>query len=247
MNIFHFVAAQRGAPGYVRIPPQRAIKDRPLPLSPGMVRAALRRLDPKTQTRRVVLLPKGIGTWEPTVVGGPTAAFADGTPAPARPAIWNPRTGKVMVCPYGQTGDRLWGREAWRAPKDMDGLSPTRIGEKCLDAGYLKPWSPIEYEADAHRVNWDNTCGEPGRSRRGMHMPRWASRLDFEITGVRLEPVQNISVEDALAEGIDHRTMNCPRVEFAQLWNSLNDLRGYGWDANPWVWAIDFRRIVPCR
>lgn len=90
-----------------------------------------------------------------------------------------------------------------------------------------------------------------------IHMPRWASRLTLEITDVRAERVQAISEADARAEGVerhddDGATYYGPFgkghasavVEFRRLWDSLNAARGHGWDANPWVWAITFRRLV---
>lgn len=95
-------------------------------------------------------------------------------------------------------------------------------------------------------------------------MPRWASRIDLEITGVRVERLQDISGADAMAEGVrrSQRAIspdktapcfwdylnNCPEYRtaadsYASLWESIN---GPGsWDANPWVWVVEFRRIKP--
>jgi hypothetical protein len=90
-------------------------------------------------------------------------------------------------------------------------------------------------------------------------MPRWASRITLEITDVRVERVQNISEEDAEAEGL-HRDPNNPSLwtwgdypsgsnnpcyAYELLWDSINEKRGYGWDTNPWVWVITFKRIKP--
>jgi len=78
-------------------------------------------------------------------------------------------------------------------------------------------------------------------------MPRWASRITLEITEVRVERVQEISLNDIRAEGIpdDRATYNAPiQVEkFRTLWDSLNAKRGYSWSNNPWVWVITFRRV----
>ncbi len=76
-------------------------------------------------------------------------------------------------------------------------------------------------------------------------MPRWASRITLEITGVRVERVQEISIWDCRREGIPNEGEmgETYRDAFKKLWNSLNAKRGYGWDTNPWVWAIRFKRI----
>jgi hypothetical protein len=82
-------------------------------------------------------------------------------------------------------------------------------------------------------------------------MPRWASRIQLEVTDVRVERVQDISEEDARAEGCEGFTdPNLPgsaigscEDEFKDLWNSINEKRGFGWDVNPWVWVVEFRVI----
>jgi hypothetical protein len=163
-------------------------------------------------------------------------------------------------CPHGQPGDRLWVREAWRSAADLDKYSGSQIADLCLDAGYSVPWAPIQYEADGARRDWQHTGipregGPPqrGRYRHARFMPRWASRLILEVTGVRVERLQNISDEDARAEGCDpwHDLRGVPNVTvgemahgyrraFRHLWDLIN---GDGaWDANPWVWVIEFRR-----
>ncbi|AXF75172.1 hypothetical protein AV903_02100 [Erwinia tracheiphila] len=72
-----------------------------------------------------------------------------------------------------------------------------------------------------------------------IHIPRWASRITLEITGVRVERLQDISASDALTEGVTHRTMNCPRHEYFQIWNSIYGDMAH--EANPWVWVIEFK------
>jgi hypothetical protein len=91
------------------------------------------------------------------------------------------------------------------------------------------------------------------RWRPSIHMPRWASRITLEITGIRVERVQEIGEEEARAEGCDG---DCPigyipayqraplAYHFAQLWDQINGKRpGCSWNDNPWVWAISFRRV----
>lgn len=236
------------------------MKERPILFNAPMVRAIL--AGNKTQTRRVVKLPhtNPLGQWEPTTVGGPGVRFSDGTPAPEQPAVWHTRTGDALLCPYGQPGDRLWVREAFRLAASLDRLSPNDVGEKALDAGYNTPWAPTQFEADGRRAGaWHGfdtppRVTTPGKLRPGIHMPRWACRLVLEITRVRVERLQAINHMDALAEGVGLNpsaadlTMttpageSLPRVMFRALWEQIN---GAGaWDANPWVWVVEFRHLA---
>ncbi|HDR9033789.1 hypothetical protein [Burkholderia vietnamiensis] len=231
------------------------MKERPILFSGPMVRAILE--GRKTQTRRIV---KPTGAHHIFQFRG--REEARGTDEPTGEWAWC-RAERVISehirCPYGKPGDRLWVREAFRLTSDFDGDSPTRVGERCLDAGYRAPWAPVRYEVDGAERDW-RWVGTPpghevtaGRARASMHMPRWASRITLEITGVRAERLQTISWDDAIAEGIKDPRRAAVRIDpidgtvaqFRQLWDSLNAARGHGWDANPWVWAIEFRRIEP--
>jgi len=143
--------------------------------------------------------------------------------------------GNFRNCPFGQLGDLLWVREAHWWFKD----------EPDHSCGYYPPKltaEDVEFRSD----------GDDGRKvwRPSIHMPRWASRITLEITGVRVERLQDISSADAIAEGVnvhpDHRdkpstSIYSPVQAYRDLWESIN---GPGsWDANPWVWCISFRRI----
>lgn len=129
-------------------------------------------------------------------------------------AIVHPRE-----CPYGQPGDRLWVRETWRMNEPPSGLI---------------------FKADLHPVDYERYA--PWRP--SIYMPRWASRLTLEITDIRVERVQDISEEDARAEGlhadsIDSALSLCEN--FSVLWEETN---GKGaWERNDWVWVISFRRL----
>lgn len=153
------------------------------------------------------------------------------------------------LCPYGQVGDRLWVREAWRVEgKHTDSYSPANIGANRVHFGR------IEYEAS---IVWDKSIY--GKLRPGIFMPRWASRATLEITGVRVERLQNISEKNAKAEGVipelddfDHDSLHADydgeqayRMAFERLWDSINAKRGFGWDANPHVWVIEFKAVQP--
>lgn len=176
------------------------------------------------------------------------------------------RAAMPEVCPYGQTGDRLWVRETWRTADTLDALSPTAIADKCVDAGYSKPWAPLQWEADGQRNREWSGFGPgngivvgPGKTRSSIHMPRWASRIMLEVTSVRVERLQDISEADAQAEGTtpipdpcDHVRLACAdigcsgpqpyRVGFRALWQGING--PCSWDANPFVWVVEFRRLT---
>ena len=127
-------------------------------------------------------------------------------------------------CPYGKPGDRLWVRETHM---DLGGCLLYRA-----DHG-----SEVERASCAPRQRWAPS----------IHMPRWASRITLEVTGVRVERLQGISDSDARAEGVDQDaalsmacTRGAARAAYSALWEQIH---GPGsWDANPWVWVVEFRR-----
>ena len=158
-------------------------------------------------------------------------------------------------CPHGQPGDRLYVRESFRFPGNLDHHSPAEAARRCLEA-YPEPWCPTRFEADQTTVHADvmrmgTTWGSWGKLRPSIHMPRWASRIDLEIVSVRAERLDDITDEDAIAEGITRSPNGHPEhIRFAELWDSINAKRGpegdpgaYSWDRNPWIWRIEFRRL----
>lgn len=126
----------------------------------------------------------------------------------------------------------------------MDGrcqeLGPYRKIPKSKPSG---TW--IRYRAEDR--DWDIE----DKWRSPVYMPRWASRITLEITDVRVERIQDVSIEDVLAEGIKEvRGQHSGEYwreetggKFVDIWDSINAKRGYGWSVNPWVWAITFRQI----
>lgn len=203
------------------------MRDHPIIFSAPMVRAILE--GRKTQTRRVVKgwQPKGIGAFHVDTGfkrGHPT--LVETTPHPAgREIHW------LQRMPYGQPGDRLWVRESFSGPHEWATIPPSGWGWDHSDV-------PIWYWADGNPDHGDWT-----RPRPSIHMPRWASRITLEITDVRVQRVQDISEEDALAEGC--RSQIKHSAAFADLWDSINESRGFGWNANPYVWALTFKRATP--
>lgn len=176
--------------------------------------------------------------------------------APEENAIWywdgkHDRVGASLPLRFAR-GDRLWVRETWRSVGHLDSHSGKQMAAACLDAGYPKPWAPIEYQADGSRDNWIDDYGSgPGRLRASIHMPRWASRLTLLVTDVRVQRLQDVSAEDAQAEGVEPfgdgsafvrlqgaQTYSTVRGCFAALWDSINGADA--WAANPWVVAVTF-------
>lgn len=181
----------------------------PIPFKPEMVRAVLS--GAKTQTRR-------IASTRQCVLGEefPGPRGSDGFSRAYLMHRESDRAAMLALCPYGQPGDRLWVREAFRFPASLDRRSPKVVGDMALDAGYSTPWAPTQYDADgARRGEWRGfetppTESVPGKYRPPMFMPRWASRITLEVTGVRVERLQDISEADAVAEGCEARPFPGP-------------------------------------
>ena len=131
-------------------------------------------------------------------------------------------TGWREICPYGKIRDRLWVRETW--------------GIYSADGGTQS----CTYCADYPKVHMGQKWTP------SIYMPRWASRIDLEITDIRIELLQDISRGDAMDEGCPFQNMakgDDPRKWYADLWESIN---GAGsWAANPWVWVVKFKRVRP--
>lgn len=195
------------------------MRERPILFSAPMVRAILE--GRKTQTRRVVK--------DRHIDAAPPACFFQ----------WLREN-----CPYGQPGDRLWVRETFALSViDPDGLSPEDDPENY----------DVIYRADPEQPGggWADSDGNeiPAPWKPSIHMPRWASRIDLEITAVRVEHLHDITEADARAEGAkpyllpvhpDRESLR--HVDgFSQLWQSINGPDS--WAANPWVWVVEFQRV----
>jgi hypothetical protein len=198
------------------------MKERPIIFSAPMVRAIPD--GRKTQTRRVVKPQPFYNE------AGFLAWITSGT-------MQNQgRSAEEMVahhCPYGVPGDRLWVRETWR-----------ELGSGQLHDGSIPKYHvPCVYAADFDD-NGDRQFNGPWRS--PIYMPRWASRINLLLTDVRVERLQEISEEDAIAEGVD---IGCPAHEadqplptmlYERLWDSINGKKH--WESNPWVWVLTFAK-----
>jgi hypothetical protein len=195
------------------------MKERPIIFSTELIPKILD--GSKTQRRRVIKIPEG-GRLKSgadycppndTHNGGVCVCFDQSGLADFR----------MLPCPYGQVGDRLWVREAFCRHSTQG----------------------IVYRAD--------NADSPLLWKPSIHMYRDESRITLEITGVRVERLQEISREDIRAEGVDVVVARLPydpldpvavqheaeRETFTELWDSLN--AKHPWESNPWVWVIEFK------
>lgn len=214
-----------------------------------MVRAILE--GRKTQTRRIVKAEHHyIGGRDGDLSDPSKWGFADmdgcwhvlDQSSPAWTGGGRPNESYAITCPHGCPGDRLWVRERW-SPYRRDGAASDDIrsaessltvdgGVRFRDGAYypgLQEYAPGAFDG----IKW----------RPSIHMPRWASRITLEVTGVRVERLQDISEVDALAEGIAPLHGPLPCVAYAELWDQINGKRA-PWASNPWVWAVSFRRMT---
>jgi hypothetical protein len=239
------------------------VKERPIIMTAESVRAIL--AGRKTQTRRVVKIRPPLNK-PPYYTTGIVR-----TDVVAMPGAWlqfrydgQPFDGAdfLLQCPYGQPGDVLWVKEAFTlgiTPKSCVGGKQLRLGPDYDETRQYAAW----YDGTPDPWGWFYD-----RQRRSpLFMPRWASRLTLRLTDVRVERVQEISEEDAMAEGIecwedrgyddaqdyyrDYRFgddapgLICPIESYRTLWDTINASRGFPWDSNPWVWVLAFEEVHP--
>ncbi|WP_421549159.1 hypothetical protein [Pseudomonas sp. QD4] len=237
------------------------VKERPILFNAPMVRATLE--GRKTVTRRAV-------NPQPRLTDGSGFAWKGHLFGCGSDDRETSRNFSQHCCPFGKPGDRLWVRETWGVIShdfdehgNMIDWEPDRpaspIREMRFGQGYYS--GHVIYRADGEAA-WagDDDGGGDDRSawKPSIHMPRVASRILLEITAVRVERLQDISEDQAKAEGVrlytDHAELGDwwhvegietysadPRKSFELLWQST----GGNWNANPWVWVVEFKRVTP--
>ncbi|MLT90651.1 hypothetical protein DRW69_15325 [Salmonella enterica subsp. enterica] len=218
------------------------MKERGMIFNSEMVRAILE--GRKTQTRRIMKVQPGTPEFGLRRIIESSKANENGM------YFWSQddacgikARSKPFLFPYGEVGDRIWVRETWQVIHD-----------------HIDESSHVEYRTYAQSIPkekdryWHTVYaehfGDESREDRGfpwrpaIHMPRWASRITLEITDVRVERLNSISDSDASKEGCciaDMESGDCLSDVFTRLWTSI-----YGddsWQANPWVWVIEFKRV----
>lgn len=208
----------------------------------------------KTQTRRIIKSqpPEDVGK----ILGpemyapGKVDKFGEEYPGEDVFGVYSVAGEWGAVFPYGQVGERIWVREnGWERP--------ARTSKMLRDGA--DTWKRFYFDALLDSGEAEELKGYGFKRRPSIHMPRWACRTVLEITEVRVERVQDISEEDAKAEGVtridhgreyyfsamrdepDHRNWGDPTDAYKELWESIH---GKGsWELNPWVWVIEFRKV----
>lgn len=246
------------------------MKERPILFSAPMVKALLE--GRKTQTRRIVKpaieLTKDhchvrvrpdtdfVGSFQ--LSRCPHQSCVNGMGKPS----WRERF--ILKCPYGTPGDRLWVKETFFSAIPYS-YGTTQGGEEITPRGIQR--TLVHYTADGDPANTPNKCYPQGlrhgfaapdpyavwRKKSSLHMPRWASRITLEITDVRVQRVEEISGEDAEAEGVTPVPVRpiggglvpdeSYREGFLRLFYDINKRAKRG--ENPWVWALTFKVVKP--
>lgn len=203
------------------------IKERPILFNTQMVRAILE--GRKTQTRRILncdhpvvtgFIPNGPYYWQGTAISKAVEQQYIST---------FPR---LVKCPFGAVGNRLWVREKWRK---------TEISECGCSDNCNCNFGRYDYFASSNDTD--------AKWKPSIHMPRSACRLILEITNIRVERLNDISQIDSIREGchglhehdLGDETKASPKEQFKALWQEINGTDS--WAKNPWVWVIEFRVI----
>jgi hypothetical protein len=161
---------------------------------------------------------------------------------------WHDTSGNKYTCPYGQVGDRLWVKESyWIGNYDTENLTVSGM----YNEGN-KAFGDVKLSADEfHKFQ---SRAFPFRSSPSIFMYKSLSRINLEIVDIRIERVQDITKEEALAEGLrkwPHKNdyaygfndgavdgYGSPTGAFHALWDSIYK----NWSDNPWVWVVEFKR-----
>lgn len=210
------------------------MKEKPILLNAEMVRAVLD--GRKTQTRRI-MTPHHLKMIDAAASAGECHPLESGRQHANSQSYYR------EWCPFGAVGDRLWVREAiFPAPLELQSSPPreTKWNIAYRGGAQLEKTAPATYNPTIYNYE---------RWTPSIHMPRWASRITLEITGVRVERLNSMTERDAIAEGCmgGHNSIPgyhysaTPHEHFHHVWQSI-----YGadsWQANPWVWVIEFKRV----
>lgn len=176
----------------------------------------------------VLVAPSGIHTAKMNPFGAVFIPFPDGRTLEIKPNEFE------WVSPFGKPGDRLWVRETWAKPICDCGVCSVREHVR-----YRASWALNDYV---------------DRWRPSIHMPRWAARSILEVTGVRVERIQDMTFADWRADfapsqaDIEKAMASFTGAAYQRehskaRWDAIYADRGFGWDLNPHVWVVEFKRV----
>lgn len=218
-------------------------KAKPILFSTPMVQAILK--GRKTMTRRVIKLPNWAKPIGLEYLGSGKLGAA------------GKRTDQLsIIFSKYMPGTILWVRETWCHDTFMT----------CVGGTTEAPWYeniPIDYKFRYYADDPEYAYQHDQRWKPSIHMPRKAARIFLKVIDVRAERLQSITAEDCIAEGITLEwSENMPKPSyhslaysekvvkpafvkaFRELWDSLNEKRGFGWEKNPFVWVYEFERVI---
>lgn len=234
--------------------------EHPILFSGEMVRAILD--GRKTQTRRIISIRNTIRTEDVYTNHNAEITNVSGH----RGSFWTfglswdvvgieQYDNTTIKCPFGQVGDYLWVRESLRRARRLEFLESKFFNSEGVPEEYQK-WTAQYREyptavpyAKGAKEGWCGTALWQWKNKTipSFHMPRWASRITLHIIDIRVERLQNISIDDIYKEGF-YKFSGNPGDEgtyihqFVNEWDSLYAKQGYSWNNNPWVWVIDFEK-----
>lgn len=204
--------------------------ERPIIFNDAMSLAIVR--DLKTETRRPVMPMPGMQSkWltQELITRSPRLRMATTDEGLLGAQMEHPGGGPLgWVRSPCAPGDRLWVREAWRVSESTIGLCEYRC-----DGGAAEPTIDPAYQYEATLERWQSKT-RGGKWAPSIHMPRWASRTVLDVLEVRVERLQDMTEEDAVAEGFE------TRAAFCGTWDAIYPTMGMR--HNPWVWAVRFKR-----
>lgn len=228
-----------------------AAKEKPILFSGPMVRAILN--GKKTQTRRLI---KPQPVWKEAqgmMAAGWSWELSPRGKFKCQLNAWKENEiGNQMVkySPFGPPGTMLWVRETWIELDKLDWFERNKPRDWLVDFIHPPRRNGVVYRAEISKDSEEFRAELGYRWRSSIYMPRWASRITLRVKRVWVERVQDISEEDAKAEGMDSLgpvgnvpvalDMGVRRYQFANLWE---DIYPGSWDANQWVWACEFERV----
>ncbi|BAS55290.1 hypothetical protein LBWT_11960 [Leptolyngbya boryana IAM M-101] len=249
------------------------MKERPILFSGAMVCVILRNEDPKTETRRLNQLKAINQSPDSYTLIHTSIEMKRNGDIVTIAKFQHKSSGEIVYvpCPHGKPQDRLWVKETFWVEQDSEWDEWSHKTYYSSIDLKTDNWADVKYVATNPDFSGHDGISTLYEKRPSIFMPRWASRITLEITDIRVERLQSISEEDAIAEGLtalskDGQTVKygipdrdglpgdddygwhwsrwCidPCKAYQHLWDSING-KTYPWERDPWVWVVQFKRV----